>query len=134
MKLKLCLIALLGAISVGCSGSGGSPSGTPAQQPAQAARPLFEQDGTLEAGGHVNLNVPVEAGEQVVVTLTATEFDPILEVTPPGAAPLTNDDWRGSRTESRLSVIVSEGGTLKVGVTSFSPGTGGAVPEESIAR
>ncbi len=126
MKLKLCLIALLGAISVGCSGSGGSPSGTPAQQPAQAARPLFEQDGTLEAGGHVNLNVPVEAGEQVVVTLTATEFDPILEVTPPGAAPLTNDDWRGSRTESRLSVIVSEGGTLKVGVTSFSPGTGGA--------
>ncbi|MBK7153005.1 MAG: caspase family protein [Sandaracinaceae bacterium] len=126
MKLKLCLIALLGAVSVGCSGSGGSPTGAPAQQPGQAARPLFEQDGQLAPGGHVNLNVPVEAGEQVVVTLTATEFDPILEVTPPGAAPLTNDDWRGSRTESRLSVIVSEGGTLKVGVTSFSPATGGS--------
>jgi hypothetical protein len=126
VKLKLCLIALLGAVSVGCSGSGGSPTGAPAQQPGQAARPLFEQDGQLAPGGHVNLNVPVEAGEQVVVTLTATEFDPILEVTPPGAAPLTNDDWRGSRTESRLSVIVSEGGTLKVGVTSFSPATGGS--------
>jgi hypothetical protein len=62
----------------------------------------------------------------VVVTLTSTEFDPILEVTPPGSAPLTNDDWRGSRTESRLSVIVSEGGDLKVGVTSFSSGASGA--------
>ncbi|MCA9579395.1 MAG: hypothetical protein KC668_28395, partial [Myxococcales bacterium] len=129
MKLKLCLLALLvsmGTVSFGCSGSGGSPTGAPAQQPGQAARPLFEQDGRLDPGGHVNFNVAVAAGEQVVVTLTSTDFDPILEVTPPGSAPLTNDDWRGSRTESRLSVIVSEGGDLKVGVTSFSSGTGGA--------
>lgn len=70
-------------------------------------------------------DVEVRAGDRVRVMLSSPAFDPVLEVTPPHAPPLTNDDVAGDRTRSELELVATSAGQLKVQVTSFQPGAQG---------
>ncbi len=111
-----------------CSGTcGGSDEPHPASPTplGVAAETLLEQEGSLTAAGRANFEVAVSSGDHLEVQLTSQAFDPILEVTPPGGGTLTNDDWQGRRNESRLSVVVAEAGTMKIGVGRMGAGTGG---------
>ncbi len=100
------------------------------ETPVTAQAPLLEQTGALAPGqgaaGRATYDVPVQQGDQLQIVLTSSAFDPALEVTPPGAGALRNDDWQGSRAESRLQVVAAQTGVLKVTVTSPSVAAAGA--------
>lgn len=140
MKSSLLRSALGCVLLFGC-GSGDAQGGaTPALPAIGAAAPavaagdvLLERDGALEASdprGTISFvdryDVSVAAGEHVRVTLTSSAFDPVLEVTPPRGAPLTNDDVAGDRTRSEIELVATVAGALKVQVTSFRPDAQGA--------
>jgi hypothetical protein len=117
-------LVLLAACAGTCDGSDVQTA------PPAAADPtvVFEREGTFDDNvqqiGNMRLqffDVTVPGNESYVVTVSSSAFDPVLQVTPPGAAPLTNDDWQGSREHAQLAVAVAAGGVLKVGVTSFEP-------------
>ena len=101
-----------------------------APQLATAGPSLLDQDGTLAPGqgapGRATFDVPVQAGDHLEVILTSQGFDPSLEVTPPGAGALRNDDWQGNRNESRLSVVTAQAGVMKVTATSPAADAAGA--------
>ncbi|UJR79221.1 caspase family protein [Sandaracinus amylolyticus] len=122
-------------VACGSRGDAGSPP--PPPTPPVATAPtgdvLLDRDGALEptdTRGTISFvdrfDVPVAPGEHVRVTLTSSAFDPVLEVTPPRGAPLTNDDLRGDRTRSEIELVATEAGALKVQVTSFAPSAQGA--------
>lgn len=133
-------IAIL-AIAIGaCSGScddlreriGEQRGGPAATATDVVGEPLLSQDGQLAAqpgsttASRVNFELSVGVGDQITVDLRSSAFDPVVQVTPPGGGgALTNDDWQGSRAESRLDLIVGAAGTLKVVVTSFQAGASG---------
>lgn len=70
------------------------------------------------------LSVPVEANTDVVVTVTTQAFDPVLEVVPPGAEAMHNDDYQGSRNRSQLTIHTTQAGQLRLAVSSFGLGSG----------
>jgi hypothetical protein len=121
-------------VSLGCGGDAADVATTPPVAPPVASSDvLLERDGALEANdvrGTISFldryDVAVAAGEHVRVTLTSSAFDPVLEVTPPRGAPLTNDDVGGDRTRSELELTAPIAGQLKVQVTSFTQGASGA--------
>lgn len=107
---------------IGCATCGAEE----AAEPTASVVPLFEHRGALSPGaGRANHEVTVAAGDAIEVVLTSAAFDPRLEVTPPGAGTLTNDDWQGRRDESRLSLVVAEAGALKITVASGDPRAAG---------
>lgn len=134
-------IAIL-AVAIGaCSGSCDDlrerieeQRGAPAVvAPAVLGEALLSQDGQLAAqpgsptASRVNFEVNVAANDRITVDLRSSAFDPVIQVTPPGGGgALTNDDWQGSRAQSRLDLLVGSAGTLKLVVTSFQPGASGA--------
>ena len=122
---SLLLIALLGA----CDCDDEDPGGVPTVA-SSASTTLLETEGVLVARGDgtlgVDHDVAVQAGQHITVHLRSSEFDPLLQVTPPGTGTLTNDDFDGSREESRLSFVVAEAGTMKVLVASAQPSASGA--------
>ncbi|MFO0692725.1 MAG: caspase family protein [Polyangiales bacterium] len=98
--------------------------------PAASTRPLLDLDARLVTGhggsaGRLQFEVPVLAGDSLVVEVTTTGFDPVLEVTPPSAPPLRNDDDQGSRVKSRVAVRVPNGGSMRIVVTSYDVGASG---------
>lgn len=98
--------------------------------PSASARPLLDLDARLVAGrggtaGRLQFEVPVLAGDSLVVEVTTTGFDPVLEVTPPSGQALRNDDDQGSRVKSRLAVRVPNGGSMRIVVTSYDAGASG---------
>lgn len=118
---------------------GSAPSAAPPGQPAGGASAaastggvLLDTAGRLEtgdlqvgAGFADHYEVVVAMGDRVSVDVTSSEFDPLLEVGPPGAEPLVNDDFQGDRQRSRIELVATSAGTLKVRVTSYSPGAVG---------
>jgi len=99
----------------------------PGSHPAADSTPLLDQSGSLGPGiQRAAFEIPVEAGATLVVHLHSTDFDPVLEVTPPGAGPLSNDDFGGSRADSELSVSTTVAGSLKVVASSVDPAAAGA--------
>ena len=123
----LAVLALLAACDCG------SDDDDKAARPHEVATPsavLLDAEGTLQARGDgtmgVDHDVAVAAGQHLEVRLTSDDFDPLLRVTPPSSGTLLNDDWEGSREESRLSFVVSESGTLKVAVASADSAAAGA--------
>ena len=128
--LSLTLALGLAACST-CGGGDDDENKDQRQGAPEVAAPtasLLDQQGTLAGNGsaRANFDVPVQQGDHLQVTLTSTAFDPVLEVTPPGGGALTNDDWQGSRSESRLGLVAAAPGVMKVTVTSFQPGASGA--------
>lgn len=113
-----------------CSGMCGSEEKNEREAPTiVASAALLDQDGVLNGTGaasRASFDVPVTAGAHLSVVLTSDAFDPVLEVTPPGAGALTNDDWQGSRTESRIDVVPAQAGVMKVSVSAVDDDATGA--------
>lgn len=96
------------------------------EPPAAASATLLEEAGELTAsdasdgrGRYDRYFVDVAAGDRLVVSLTSSAFDPILEVTPPGAGALVNDDWQGDTSRSQIELHVTTAGAMKVEVRSY---------------
>lgn len=128
--LRVASLALV--LGIGC---GSRETSTPATgfSPAAPRGVLLDRDGALESSdlrgtrsAMDRYDVPVAAGERVRVTVTSTEFDTVLEVTPPGGAALSNDDANGDRTRSEIELLCAAPGALKVEITGFHPDSLGA--------
>lgn len=88
--------------------------------------PLLEEAGALAAddtsdarGRYDRYFVDVGANDRIVVNVNSTAFDPILEVTPPSSGALVNDDWQGDVTHSRIELISSAAGQMKIEVRAY---------------
>ncbi|MCC6874088.1 MAG: hypothetical protein IT378_07245, partial [Sandaracinaceae bacterium] len=131
---RLALISFLVTAACGSSGSsGGSSGGSSTPPPPAADAPLLEQSGELAAtdtadgrGRYDRYFVDVREGDRLLVTLTSSAFDPILEVTPPGSGTLVNDDWQGDRARSQIELFARSAGSMKVEVRSYAAGGTGA--------
>ena len=103
---------------------------------------LGEGDMRIGQAWSDSYEVSVLAGDAVAVEVATDAFDPMLEVTAPGADAIVNDDHEGDRTRSRVELVARETGTLKIRVTSYGPGASGsyrvsaqrAAPSEAAAR
>ena len=85
-------------------------------------------EGDMQLGNAFSDHFELEVQEGVALTIevTSSEFDPLLEVIPPGEGPVVNDDYEGSRERSRVDIVAQRSGALKVRVTSYNPGATGA--------
>ncbi len=128
-RLASIVLALLAA----CGGptTAVTPAAPTVAQPIPGA--LLDVTGALAASdARVGLShadrydVLVQAGDHLHVEVTSADFDPMLELTAPGGGHLVNDDWNGDRQRSRLELVASVSGTLKVQVSSFAPTATGA--------
>lgn len=73
-----------------------------------------------------HFELDVQEGVALTIEVTSSEFDPLLEVVPPGEGPVVNDDYEGDRERSRVDIVAQRSGALKVRVTSYTPGATGA--------
>jgi len=129
---------LLGfVVMVGCEGCGTATEGVAVTTESAAETPsevtLLAETGELAEGDAVVrhaysdfFELQVRGGEALRVELTSEAFDPLLEATAVGVGTLANDDWEGRRDLSRIELVPSSDGELKIRVTSFSPGATGA--------
>ncbi len=132
-----CVAALL-LVSCGDDDEEASGGETPAEAPEAPAEeaprgPLLEESGTLAAddasdarGRYDRFFVDVEANDRVIVELRSDAFDPILEVTPPSAGALVNDDYQGDLHRSQLEVISAAAGQMKIEVRAYGDQGNGA--------
>ncbi|HHH27347.1 MAG TPA: hypothetical protein ENK57_03215, partial [Polyangiaceae bacterium] len=104
-----------------------TPAVEPSDAPEPARGPLLEQSGALAADGTSDARgrfdryfVDVEANDRLLVTLSSSAFDPILEVTPPRSGALVNDDWEGDTSHSQIELISSAAGQMKIEVRSYN--------------
>ncbi len=65
-------------------------------------------------------------GQQAVIDLRSTDFDPYLIVVAPSGEQFDNDDYEGDIARSLLALDLSERGTYEVIVTSYAKGETGA--------
>jgi hypothetical protein len=128
-RLAPIVLALLA--SCGGPSTAVTPTAPTVAQPIPGA--LLDVTGALAASdARVGLShadrydVLVQAGDHLHVEVTSADFDPMLELTAPGGGHLVNDDWNGDRQRSRLELVASVAGTLKVQVSSFAPTATGA--------
>ncbi|MEM9865361.1 MAG: caspase family protein [Myxococcota bacterium] len=133
MRLHRCvsLLLILGACDCGEDGETPTtpPTGGTTGTPSAAGPALFEADGALAVAAGTSsqeFDVPITSGVAFEVQLTSSSFDPVLAVQAPGMAVLTNDDWQGSRSESRIRGAATTDGVLKITVTSFDAAASGA--------
>ncbi len=126
MSLMLALLVSCGDDEADSSQATPATPAVEAVSAAAPAGPLLEETGALAAddasdgrGRYDRYFVDVNADERLLVTLTSSAFDPILEVTPPSSGALVNDDWQGDRTRSQIELISSAAGQMKVEVRSY---------------
>ena len=100
---------------------------------AQAGTPIVHRgalasgDQQLHSGEYYDsYEFQGRAGQRVVFDLTSTAFDPYLMVIAPSGHRDENDDYRGSKTQSRLELALEETGTYRVVVTSYTKDETGA--------
>lgn len=94
--------------------------------PQAATQPATMLDRTLDLVAHNGvIDLPVQANDDLVVTVESTGFDPMLEVVPPGSDPLHNDDYQGSRSRSQLTIHTVESGNMRLAVSSFGANASG---------
>ncbi len=117
------------------AGCGGASTNHPSPRPPSLdPNALFDETGALStddrtvAGGVFadRFEVPVTAGARLTIEVTATDFDPVLDVSAPGADAMNNDDWEGDRTRSRIDLVATQAGALKVQVSSYAARSTGA--------
>lgn len=117
------------------AGCGGTQSrSAPTQPPSLGPGVLLDERGELGSddrpiGGGVladRFEVPVQVGARLAIEVTTDAFDPVLDVSPPGADAVTNDDWEGDRARSRIELVAASAGVLKVQVSSYAAGATGA--------
>jgi hypothetical protein len=66
------------------------------------------------------------AGDQVVIDLTSSEFDPFLILLSPSGNDTQNDDYEGSASQSRIEHSLDESGEWTVVVTTYKAGETGS--------
>jgi hypothetical protein len=84
-------------------------------------------DETLSSGEYRdNFSFEGQSGQEAVIDLRSSEFDPYLMVRTPSGEQLDNDDFEGDTSRSLISLVLEESGTYDVTVTSYQEGeTGG---------
>jgi hypothetical protein len=88
---------------------------------------LASGDQTLTSGEYVDVyTFDGRAGEQVVLDLRSTDFDPYIFVRFPEGGQEDNDDHEGDATRSLLSLTLQNDGQYRVSITSYQPGETGA--------
>jgi|GEM_PF-6426840 len=114
-----------------------------AAQSFVVADSLTAASDTLTSGEYKHVvEVPVEAGQRLVLGLTADAFDPYLIVRSPTGAQRENDDCTpGDRHTSCLDWVADTTGTIRVIATSYARGETGAfrlavrtLPSGAVAR
>ncbi len=84
-------------------------------------------DDTLSSGEYRDdFTFEGQNGQQAIIDLRSTDFDPYLIVTAPGGEQFDNDDYEGDIARSLLALDLSESGTYEVIVTSYAEGETGA--------
>ena len=84
-------------------------------------------DDTLSSGEYRDdFTFEGQPGQQAIVDLRSTEFDPYLIVLAPSGEQFDNDDYEGDIARSLLALDLTESGTYEVIVTSYSEGETGA--------
>jgi len=115
--MRIRLLASAALLAASCSRQAPTTSAAPAVALLDQTLELTAVNGAL--------NLPVEANNDLVVTVESTGFDPMLEVVPPGGEALHNDDYQGSRTRSQLTVHTTNAGTMRLAVSSFGANRSG---------
>lgn len=123
LKRSTSAVAVASAIAIGFSGfaiaqvaKGDTFTGNLAAGDEQLQSGEYQDSYTFTAN----------AGDQITVDLTSTQFDPYLILIPPVGDQMDNDDWEGSLSHSRIETTASSSGTYEVLVTSFAPGETGS--------
>lgn len=111
------------ALLISCGGASALETIPPVEAEAGV---LLDTEGTLGEGDMQigaaysdSYEFPARAGEALAVEVNAVDFDPVLEVVPPGEGALVSDDWEGDRRRSRVELVAATDGTVKVRVTSY---------------
>lgn len=77
-------------------------------------------DATLDSGEYQDRYVfDAQQGQTIVVSMTATDFDPYIGLQFPDGTGLENDDWDGNRDLSRIEIVAPETGRYRVTATSY---------------
>ncbi len=73
------------------------------------------------------------AGEQIVIDLRSSEFDPYLMLITPAEEQFENDDHEGDASRSMIAMSLPESGQYEIIITTYKPGESGSY-DLSIAR
>lgn len=88
---------------------------------------LDDTDARISSGEYRDLySFDGRAGEQVVVELSSSDFDPYLVLTPPSGDSIDNDDADNRVDLSRIELTLPVDGRYRVMVTSYQAGETGA--------
>ncbi|MEM7454937.1 MAG: caspase family protein [Planctomycetota bacterium] len=84
---------------------------------------LDASDTTLDSGEYADIyDFHGVAGQQVLIDLRSTEFDPYLMFVMPDDEQLENDDFEGSETRSVITAVLPATGSYQIYVTSYEAG------------
>lgn len=98
----------------------------PSQVVVDASGELTAESQQLPDGKYFALHpFSAQAGQQVTIELTSDDFDTLAVLVSAAGAPITEDDDGGEGTNSRIQMLLEEGGSFMVAVTSFEAGTTG---------
>ncbi len=83
---------------------------------------LTSQDEVLPTAQYYDLyTFDVDAGQSLRIDLSASQFDTYLRVLLPSGELLENDDFESRRDLSRIELMASQSGRLRVVATSYTP-------------
>lgn len=100
---------------------GGGDAGVRSEQGA-----LASGDETLSSGEFADVyRIQATPGQQLVATVSSTDFDTYLMVIGPDSDRKENDDLAGRPGESEVEMTLAESGEYRVVVTSYEPGETG---------
>lgn len=100
---------------------GGGETGVRSEQGA-----LASGDETLSSGEYADVyRIQATPGQQLVATVSSSDFDTYLMVIGPDSDRKENDDLAGRPGESEVEMTLAESGEYRVVVTSYEPGETG---------
>ena len=84
-------------------------------------------DATLSTGEYRDdFTFAGRRGQEAVIDLRSSEFDPYLIVHTPSGEQFDNDDYEGDMSRSLIALVLEETGTYEVTVTSYQEGESGS--------
>lgn len=102
---------------------GGEPArGAGAGEAMRFSGTLDSGDATLASGEYYEIHsFEAAKGQQVVVDMRSTAFDPYVGLRSPSDETWENDDYEGDSARSLVSMDLPESGTYKIVATSYKP-------------
>jgi hypothetical protein len=111
-------------VTIETSGDGVAPATVGGTQ-YESGR-LASGDYELSSGEYYDsYTVSGSAGDQIVLDLRSSEFDPYLILITPSEEQFENDDYEGDASRSMISLSLPESGQYEVIVTTYKPGESG---------